>query len=74
MYLQIDGRSIKVEQKTVATLSSDAPTTWTYYSIIIVISCTLMINKVTQTQSSSTYFFLLTLCKALKVLFQQRRT
>ena len=29
MYLQIDGRSIKVEQKTVDTLSSDAPTTWT---------------------------------------------
>ena len=45
-----------------------------YYSIIIVISCTLMINKVTQTQRSSMYFFLLTLYKALKVLFQQRRT
>ena len=29
MYLNIAGRSIKVEQKTVATLSSDAPTTWT---------------------------------------------
>ena len=46
----------------------------TYYSIIIVIGCTLMINKDTQTQRSSTYFFLLTLYKALKVLFQQRRT
>ena len=46
----------------------------TYYSIIIVISCTLMINKVTQTHRSSMYFFLLTLYKALKVLFQQRRT
>ena len=33
-----------------------------------------MINKDTQTQRSSTYFFLLTLYKALKVLFQQRRT
>ena len=29
MYLKIDGRSIKAEQKTVATLSSDAPTAWT---------------------------------------------
>ena len=29
----------------------------TYYSIIIVISCTLMINKVTQTHRSSMYFF-----------------
>ena len=29
MYLNIAGRSIKVEQKTGATLSSDAPTTWT---------------------------------------------
>ena len=28
----------------------------TYYSIIIVISCTLMINKDTQTQCSSMYF------------------
>ena len=33
-----------------------------------------MINKVTQTQSSSTYFFLLTQYTALKILFQQRRT
>ena len=32
-----------------------------------------MINKDTQTQRSSTYFFLLTQYKALKVLFQQRR-
>ena len=46
----------------------------TYYSIIIVISCTLMINKVTQTRCSSMYFFLLTQYTALKVLFQQRRT
>ena len=46
----------------------------TYYSIIIVKSCTLMINKVTQTRCSSTYFFLLTQYTALKVLFQQRRT
>ena len=46
----------------------------TYYSIIIVISCTLMINKVIQTQCSSMYFFLLTYYTALKVLFQQRRT
>ena len=46
----------------------------TYYSIIIVISCTLMINKVTQTRCSSMYFFLLTQYRALKVLFQQRRT
>ena len=29
MYLHIAGRSIKDEQKTVATLPSDAPTTWT---------------------------------------------
>ena len=29
MYLHIARRSIKVEQKTVATLSSMAPTTWT---------------------------------------------
>ena len=29
MYLNIAGRSIEVEQKTVATLSSGAPTTWT---------------------------------------------
>ena len=29
----------------------------TYYSIIIVISCTLMINKVTQTPSSSMHIF-----------------
>ena len=33
-----------------------------------------MINKVTQTQCSSMYFFLLTQYTALKVLFQQRRT
>ena len=33
-----------------------------------------MINKVTQTRCSSTYFFLLTQYTALKVLFQQRRT
>ena len=33
-----------------------------------------MINKVTQTQRSSMYFFLLTQYTALKVLFQQRRT
>ena len=46
----------------------------TYYSIIIVISCNLMINKVTQTRCSSMYFFLLTQYTALKVLFQQRRT
>ena len=45
----------------------------TYYSIIIVMSCTLMINKVTQTPCSSMYFFLLTQYTALKVLFQQRR-
>ena len=45
----------------------------TYYSIIIVISCTLMINKVAQRQRSSMYFFLLTQYTALKVLFQQRR-
>ena len=29
----------------------------THYSIIIVMSCTLMINKVTQTRCSSKYFF-----------------
>ena len=45
----------------------------TYYSIIIVISCTLMINKITQTPCSSMYFFLLTQYGALKVLFQQLR-
>ena len=33
-----------------------------------------MINKVTQTQCSSMYFFLLTQYTALKVLFQQHRT
>ena len=33
-----------------------------------------MINKVTQTQRSSMYFFLLTQYTALKILFQQRRT
>ena len=43
----------------------------TYYSSIIVISCTLVINKVPQTRCSSMYFFLLTQCTALKVLFQQ---
>ena len=32
-----------------------------------------MINKVTQTQRSSMYFFLLTQFTALEVLFQQRR-
>ena len=35
MYLQIDGRSIKAEQKTVATLSSYAPTTWTLYKHVL---------------------------------------
>ena len=37
MFLHIAGRSIKVEQKTVATLSSDAPTTWTYYTHLLFI-------------------------------------
>ena len=46
----------------------------TDYSIIIVISCTWMINKVTQTRCSSMYFFLLTQYTTLEVLFQQRRT
>ena len=46
----------------------------TYYSITIVISYTLMINKVTQTRCSWMYFSLLTWYRALKVLFQQRRT
>ena len=35
MYLQIDGRSIKVEQKTAATLSNEAPTTWTWYKHLL---------------------------------------
>ena len=78
MYLHIAGRSIKVEQKAVSLylvrLLLHGLSINTYYSIIIVISCTLMINKVTRTQRSSMYFFLLTQYTALKVLFQQRRT